>query len=51
MYETLKTYDKYILNYFKTIMYLKDKLSSPMEYCKSQELFKVLKMLEGSDKE
>lgn len=51
MYETLKLYDNIVKNYYKTLVYLKNKLDSEvLEYSKQQELFKILELLEnGSD--
>ncbi len=49
MYEILKTYDKCMGNYFKTILYLENKLNGVMEYGKAQELFKILEMLKGNE--
>ena len=47
MYNTLKLYDNIVINYYKTLMYLKNKLSSEvMEYSKQKELQNVLDMLE-----
>lgn len=54
MYNTLKLYDNIVINYYKTLVYLKNKLNSEvMEYSKQKELQKVLDMLEkvGEDKE
>lgn len=50
MYETLKLYDEIVKNYYKTIMYLKNKLNGEvLEYSKQRELYKVLEMLEKGD--
>lgn len=51
MYETLKLYDNIVKNYYKTLVYLKNKLDSEvLEYSKQRELFKILELLEdGSD--
>lgn len=47
MYDALKLYDEIVKKYYKTIIYLKHKLSSEvMEYSKQQELTKVLDMPE-----
>lgn len=47
MYDVLKLYDEIVKNYYKTIIYLENKLNSEvMEYSKQQELTKVLDMLE-----
>ncbi len=47
MYDVLKLYDEIVKNYYKTIIYLENKLNSEvMEYSKQQELRKVLDMLE-----
>ena len=47
MYETLKLYDNIVKNYYKTIIYLKNKLDTEvLEYSKQQELFKILELLE-----
>lgn len=47
MYDVLKMYDEIVKNYYKTIIYLENKLSSEvMEYSKQQELTKILDMLE-----
>ena len=52
MYETLKLYDEIVLNYFKTIIYLKNKLNKPMEYREYKLVNDILNKLEiGSDKE
>lgn len=51
MYETLKLYDEIVLNYFKTIVYLKNKLNKPMEYREYRLVNDILNKLEiGSDK-
>lgn len=51
MYETLKLYDNIVKNYYKTLVYLKNKLDSEvLEYSKQKELSKILELLEnGSD--
>ena len=47
MYETLKLYDEIIRNYFKTVIYLKNKLNNNvLEYDKAKELNNILEMLE-----
>lgn len=47
MYETLKLYDEIVIKYYKTIIYLENKLNSEViEYSKQQELRKILDMLE-----
>lgn len=53
MYNTLKLYDSIVINYYKTLLYLKNKLNSEViEYSKQKELQKVVDMLEnGGDKE
>lgn len=48
MYETLKLYDEIVINYYKTIMYIKNKLNSNvLEYSKEKELINILNMLEN----
>ena len=47
MYEQLKVYDNIVANYLKTVLYLKNKLSTEvMEYSKQKELMYILNMLE-----
>ena len=48
MYETLKLYDEIVKNYYRTIIYLENKLNNEvMEYSKQQEIAKILNMLEN----
>lgn len=50
MYNVLKLYDEIVINYYKTIIYLENKLNSEvMEYSKQQILVDVLDMLKVGD--